>query len=87
MGNLAVKIEIVERDRWSGPKTDDWMVCQTVEDAYKFEKEYNARNTEPTAPEWYMQVEGKPIPIDLSDTQFDKLKSDGRVLLSILKNI
>lgn len=42
------------------------MVCITEKDAYAFEKEFNARNTEPTAPEWYEQVEGKPIAIQLT---------------------
>jgi hypothetical protein len=82
----AYKIEVVEHDSWSGSKTKDWMVCMTENDAYVFEKEFNARNTEPYAPEWYEQVEGKPIAIQLTMQQFFKLKKEpkSRIWLSNL---
>ena len=83
---FAYKIEIVEHDRWSGPKTDDWMVCLTPEDTKLFEEEYNSQNTEPTAPEWYIQVEGSCEKFEITDNQYKYLTVKRREYLSILKN-
>ena len=84
---MAVKIEVIESDNFRGKETYDWMVCLTEEDAKVFEKKYNARNTSPTAPEWYRQVEGEPIPIDLNIFQLQKLRAKGRVWLSDLEDL
>ncbi len=87
MGNLAVKIPVIESEAGWGRKIDDWMVCLSVEDAKAFEKEFNSKNTESSAPSWYMQVEGEPQPIDLTDKQMKKLKKEKRMWLSEFKNI
>ena len=87
MKNLAVRIAVVESEAGWGRKIDDWMVCLTVEDAMLYEKEFNSKNTADSVPDWYMQVEGDPEPIELTDKQFDKLVTDKRVWLSTLKKI
>lgn len=63
-----------------------WFVFHP-EDAKAFEKEFNAENEQSSAPDWYMQVEGEPIHIDLNDKQYLKLKSEKRVWLSVLNAI
>lgn len=87
MGNLAIKIAVIESEAGWGRKVDDWMVCLSIEDAKAFGKEYNSRNNLSVVPDWYMQVEGEPVPIDLNDKQFEKLKSENRVWLSTLEKI
>jgi hypothetical protein len=84
MSNLAVKIAVIESETGWGRKIDDWMVCLSTEDAKAFEKEFNAENKSSSAPDWYMQVEGEPKPIDLTNKQFSKLQEDKRVWLSVL---
>ena len=83
----AVKIPVVESESGWGRKIDDYMVCLSVEDAKKFEKEFNSRNTTSSAPNWYMQVEGDPEPIDLDDDEMKVLLMEGRVWLSQLRRI
>jgi len=87
MGNLAVKIAVIESEAGWGAKIDDWMVCLSVEDAKAFEKEFNSKNTESSAPDWYMMAEGEPKPIDLNDEQFSKLQLEKRVWLSTLNKL
>lgn len=83
----AVKIALVEHERGWGAKVDDWMVCLTAADALAFKEEFNAKNTEECAPDFYTQVEGEPRPIELSEKQFDRLLADGRVWLYTLNQI
>ena len=85
MGNLAVKVAVIESEAGWGRKIDDWMVCLSIEDAKSFEKEFNSKNTESSAPDWYMKVEGEPQPIDVNDKQMKRLKKEKRVWLSELK--
>ena len=89
MTHTVVKIAVIESERDWGRKVDDWMVCLTAEDAKKFEKEFNSKNTELVAPDWYMQVEGDPKPIDLTDSQYEALNhsKNGRMWLSSLNKI
>lgn len=87
MSNLAVKVAVIESEAGWGSKIDDWMICQSVEDAKKFETEFNSENNKPSTPSWYMRADGPPIPIDLNDSQFEKLKKEGRVWLSSLRDI
>lgn len=87
MSNLAVKIAVIESESGWGRKIDDWMVCLSTKDAKAFEKEFNSENKSSSAPDWYMQVEGEPKPIDLTDKQFSKLQEDKRVWLSVLNAI
>lgn len=84
MGNLAVKVAVIESEAGWGRKIDDWMVCLSVEDARAFIKEFNSKNTSSSTPDWYMVAEGDPQPIDLSDKQMKKLEKEKRVWLSIL---
>ena len=84
MSNLAVKIAVIESEADWSRKCDDWMVCLSTEDAKEFEKEFNAENKQSSAPDWYMQVEGEPKPIDLNEKQFSKLQLEKRVWLSVL---
>jgi hypothetical protein len=63
------------------------MVVLSMEDAKAFKKEFNAKNTATSAPAWYMQVEGIPQPIDLSDKQMRKLKKEKRMWLSELRSV
>lgn len=87
MSNLAVKIAVIESEAGWGRKVDDWMVCQSIEDAYDFRAEFNSKNTGESTPSWYMQVEGEPEAISLSDKQFNLLKSESRVWLSVLNKL
>jgi hypothetical protein len=87
MSNVAIKVPVVESEAGWGRKIDDWMVVLSMEDAKAFEKEFNAKNTATYAPAWYMQVEGIPQPIDLSDKQMRKLKKEKRMWLSELRSV
>jgi hypothetical protein len=87
MANLAVKIAVIESEAGWGRKIDDWMVCLSIEDAKAFEKEFNSENTQSSAPDWYMYVEGEIMPIELTDVQYSKLQADERVWLSTLKKL
>ncbi len=86
MSKLAVKVPVTESERGWGRKIDDYMVCLSMEDAKVFTKEFNANNTEETTPEWYMVVEHEPIPVDLTEDQFKRLKEEKRIWWSSLKN-
>ena len=84
MSNVAIKVPVVESEAGWGRKIDDWMVVLSMEDAKTFEKEFNSKNTSKTTPDWYMQVEGTPMPIDLTTKQMRKLKKEKRIWLSVL---
>lgn len=87
MSKVAVKIAVWEFERGWGSKIDDWMVCQSVEDALKFKQEFNSKNTEDSAPDWYMICRDEPVAIDLTDKQYDELVKQNRTWLSYLKTI
>jgi hypothetical protein len=87
MKNLALKVPVVESEAGWGRKIDDWMVCQSMEDAKLFEEEFNSVNEDGPAPDWYMQVEGEPVEISLSDKQMECLKENNRIWWSELKRI
>lgn len=87
MGHLATKTAVIESERGWGSKIDDWMICQSLEDAKTFEKEFNSKNNESTVPDWYMYAESEHLPIDLNDKQYERLKGEGRVWLSSLKDL
>ncbi len=84
MTYLAVKVPVIESERGWGRKIDDYMVCLTLEDAHEFIKEFNSRNTETTTPDWYMQAEGDPEPISLSEAQYHIVLAEKRVWLNSL---
>ena len=69
----VAKIPVIESEAGWGRKIDDYMVCLTKKDAEKFRKEFNSHNTSKTAPGCYMQVEGDPEPIDITNKQYDWL--------------
>jgi hypothetical protein len=87
MSNLAVKIAVIESELGWGSKIDDWMVCLSITDAKAFTQEFNSKNTDATAPNWYMIAEGDPIPIELNDKQYEKLKAEKRVWLKALNSL
>ena len=87
MKKIAVKIAVWEYEKGWGSKVDDYMVCKTIEDAKAFKKEFNGKNTEESTPDWYMQVEGDPIPFDITEEQFKVLEEKDRVWLGTLKQI
>ena len=86
MTYIAIKVPVVESERGWGRKIDDWMVCLTIEDAQAFKKEFNSENTSSTTPDWYMQAEGDVEPINLSETQYEKLICEKRIWLSNLNH-
>lgn len=81
---IAIKIAVIESEAGWGRKVDDWMVCLTIEDANAFKIGFNSKNTSSVTPDWYMQAEGEPIPIELTDIQFKKLQEEKRMWLSNL---
>ena len=83
----AVKVEVIESEKDSGQKTEDWMVCLTTKDAINWKKDFNSCNTETETPDWYMMAKGEPQPIDITDKQYDYLIEKRRVWLSKLKRI
>lgn len=85
--NLALAVPVVESERGWGRKIDDYMVCLTIKDAEKFTEEFNSDNKDGPAPDWYMQAEGEPIPIDINDKQYNVLKKRKRMWKSDLINI
>ena len=87
MSNIAFKIPVIESESGWGRKLDDWMVCLSTEDTIKFKEEFNSENTSTSTPDWYMQVEGDPEQIELSDIQFSKLKEENHIWLSQLNKL
>jgi hypothetical protein len=87
MTYIAIKVAVIESEAGWGRKIDDYMVCLTTEDAKEFTKEFNSKNTENSTPDWYMQVEGEPQPIDLNEKQYEKLLEEKRMWLSALNKI
>ncbi len=87
MNNLAVKIAVWEFEKGWGSKIDDWKVCLTTEDANKFKEEFNAKNNLSQTPDWYMVIKGDPEPITLDNKQFNQLKSEKRMWLSVLSKV
>lgn len=81
---LAAKIAVIESEKGWGRKIDDYMICLSVDDANAFKSEFNAKNVSDVAPDWYMQVDGDAIPIDLTKKQHDALKKNKRLWLSKL---
>lgn len=84
---IAIKIPVVESEAGWGRKIDDYMVSLNHEDAEAYRLEFNAKNTETSTPSWYMQVEGKATPIDLTEKQYNHLVTEKRVWLSTLNKI
>lgn len=84
---VAFRMTVIESEANWGRKIDDYMVCKTSEDAVNFRTEFNAKNTEEEVPEWYMQAEGEPEQITITDAQQAKLETENRVWWSVLKQL
>lgn len=54
MGHKKIKVEIIESERGWGQKVDEVKTFDTLEEAEKFIKKFNAVNNKPTVPDWYM---------------------------------
>ncbi len=52
-------VEIESHDSWSGPKVEEIREFDSNSDAEAFMMEFNARNTAPTAPEYYEEAHWK----------------------------
>lgn len=50
----AFKVEIWEHERGWGSKIEDVKYFDTEQAAKDFCNQFNSKNTEPTAPDWYM---------------------------------
>lgn len=48
-----IKVDIIARDRFSGPELLETKLFKTEGDAEKFIKQYNSKNTETSAPDYY----------------------------------
>lgn len=86
MSTLALKVPVVESEAGWGRKIDDYMVVLSMDDAKAFEQDFNSKNKPGDAPEWYMQVDGTPSPVDLTSSQFEYLEERKRVWWSELKS-
>jgi hypothetical protein len=85
MKNVAFKIPVLEFERDWGSKVDDHMVCLTSEDAQVFKTEFNSKNTEESAPDWYMVCEDNSKSFEITDSQMKYLTEHNRVWLSVLR--
>jgi len=63
------------------------MSCLSEEDATKFITEFNAKNNEPSTPDWYMYAEDKKLTVTLDNKQIRRVKraKNKRMWLSSLK--
>ena len=50
----AYQVDLVEYERGWGSKVDETIYFDNEEEARKYCDEFNAKNTAPTAPDWYM---------------------------------
>lgn len=89
MKHTAIMVPVIESERGWGSKIDDYMVCNTEDDAKVFVHDFNSRNTEKTTPEWYMYADFEPRPLTVTETQYKALieSKDGRMWLSELKQV
>lgn len=53
----AYRVDIIESERGWGQKVDEVKYFETQEEARDFCKQFNARNTESVAPDWYMRAD------------------------------
>jgi hypothetical protein len=53
----AYRVDIVEHERGWGSKVDDVIYFDNKAEAVKYCETFNARNTDNTAPDWYMVAE------------------------------
>lgn len=53
---MKFRVDIIESERGWGQKVDEQKFFDSADAAWKFVEEYNAQNTAPVAPDWYMQA-------------------------------
>jgi hypothetical protein len=62
LANVFYTAVIIESERGWGQKIDEIKKFKTAKTRDKFIEKFNARNTEPTTPDWYMYAEkGKDV--------------------------
>ena len=62
------RIRYTEYERGWGSRPDGFKDFDTLVEAEKFARNFNAQNTEPTAPDWYM-VASEPVFVDADVTK------------------
>lgn len=62
--NAKYKVIVVESERGWGQKVSEEHLFDSLEEASAFVKQFNARNVELTAPDWYEQAT-EPRLVDL----------------------
>ena len=50
-------VEIIESERGWGSRVDETLEFDTKEEAIEYCKNYNSKNTEEHAPDWYMRAD------------------------------
>jgi hypothetical protein len=54
---MRFRVDIIESERGWGQKIDEQRFFNDANEAYKFVEEFNAQNTAPAAPDWYMYAQ------------------------------
>lgn len=54
---VGFRVDLVEFERGWGSRVDDILFFDNEPEARKFVEEFNAQNTEKSAPDWYMIAE------------------------------
>lgn len=57
MKNFKFKVNLIESERGWGSRVDEVKEFDSYPEAEKFIEEFNAENTESSAPDWYMYAE------------------------------
>ena len=60
---MRFRVDIIESERGWGTKIDEQRFFDDANLAHKFVEEFNARNTAPVAPDWYMYAQD-PVRIE-----------------------
>lgn len=50
-------VDIIESERGWGQKVDETLEFDTEEEAKEYCRKYNSKNTEASAPDWYMRAD------------------------------
>lgn len=64
--NAKYKVEIWEFERGWGRRLEGVHYFDALVDARSFQDRFNARNTEASAPDWYMQADD-PVLVDMDN--------------------
>jgi hypothetical protein len=54
---VVYRVDIIESERGWGQKVDETIYFDNEAEARKYCEDFNARNTEVVAPDWYMRAE------------------------------